>query len=165
MLGIDLDLAKIHPPVQHPVSKGTPMISPLISWEHSLKEFKLKKYGIVEKNVKRTEMTVVIHVKSSEWNFITGHVIDGKGHFIQVQVPFCELQILGRILFPATGYLYVVWKELAELRGLTPEESKVVFENVRFKRATPITPTSIVEMLVTIFEGTGYFEVLNLFFL
>lgn len=67
----------------------------------------------------------------------------------------------GRILFPATGYLYVVWKEMAELRGLTPGEARVIFENVRFKRATPLTPTSVVELLVTIFEESGYFEVSN----
>lgn len=33
--GIDMDVSKLYPSVEFPVSRGTPMISPLIRWEHS----------------------------------------------------------------------------------------------------------------------------------
>lgn len=33
--GIDMDVSKLYPAVEFPVSRGTPMISPLIRWEHS----------------------------------------------------------------------------------------------------------------------------------
>ena len=34
-LGLQPQLANLYPPVQYPVSRGTPMISPLVRWEHS----------------------------------------------------------------------------------------------------------------------------------
>jgi fatty acid synthase len=42
----------------------------------------------------------------------------------------------GRILFPATGYLTMVWKKFASLQGQPFGKLPVVFENVRFERAT-----------------------------
>jgi hypothetical protein len=46
--GIDMDVSKLYPPVEFPVSRGTPMISPLIRWEHSENwwEFSLKQNQI-----------------------------------------------------------------------------------------------------------------------
>ncbi|PSN32561.1 hypothetical protein C0J52_22028 [Blattella germanica] len=35
MLGLQPQLINLYPPIQYPVSRGTPMISPLIRWEHS----------------------------------------------------------------------------------------------------------------------------------
>lgn len=43
---------------------------------------------------------------------------------------------LGRILFPATGYLELVWKKFASTNGKQFENFPVEFENVRFERAT-----------------------------
>ena len=34
-LGLQPQLANLYPPVQYPVSRGTPMISPLVQWDHS----------------------------------------------------------------------------------------------------------------------------------
>jgi hypothetical protein len=34
-LGLQPQLAHLYPPVQYPVSRGTPMIAPLVRWEHS----------------------------------------------------------------------------------------------------------------------------------
>lgn len=33
--GIDLDLKGLYPKVSYPVGRGTPMISPMIKWDHS----------------------------------------------------------------------------------------------------------------------------------
>lgn len=35
MNGVDIPIEKMYPPVQFPVSAGTPFISPLIKWDHS----------------------------------------------------------------------------------------------------------------------------------
>lgn len=75
--GFELDLAKLYPEIEFPVSRGTPMIAPLIRWEHDVRNFRVKLYGINDKNVKKSEVVVKIDVRSDEWNFITGHVIDG----------------------------------------------------------------------------------------
>jgi hypothetical protein len=42
-LGLQPQLANLYPEVQYPVSRGTPMISPLVRWEHS-EEWHVMKY-------------------------------------------------------------------------------------------------------------------------
>lgn len=75
-----MDLAKLYPEIQYPVSRGTPMISPLISWEHSVKKFHVKQFGKIEDGTKKSETTVTIDINSKEWSFLTGHFIDGTKH-------------------------------------------------------------------------------------
>ena len=41
-LGLQPQLANLYPPVQYPVSRGTPMISPLVRWEHSEDRYVMK---------------------------------------------------------------------------------------------------------------------------
>lgn len=47
----------------------------------------------------------------------------------------------GRVIFPGTGYLCLVWKTLARSLGLSLEETPVVFENVSFHQATILPRT------------------------
>lgn len=73
--------------------------------------------------------------------YLVGHTIDG------------------RILFPATGYMSLVWKTFAKLRGTTFDQLPVIFENVSFQRATIMQKEGSVKFLINILEGTGEFEV------
>jgi len=41
-LGLQPQLANLYPPVQYPVSRGTPMIAPLVRWEHSEDRYVMK---------------------------------------------------------------------------------------------------------------------------
>ena len=36
MAGIDFNPLRLHRPVKFPVSQGTPMLSPLVKWDHSM---------------------------------------------------------------------------------------------------------------------------------
>jgi len=65
----------------------------------------------------------------------------------------------GRILFPATGYMFLVWKTFAKLRGTTYDKLPIVFENVTFQRATIMQKEGSVKFLINILEGSGEFEV------
>lgn len=47
----------------------------------------------------------------------------------------------GRVLFPATGYLYLVWKTLARNLSLPLEQTPVVFEGVTVHQATILPRT------------------------
>lgn len=47
----------------------------------------------------------------------------------------------GRVIFPATGYLCLVWKTLARSLGLSLEETPVVFEDVTLHQATILPRT------------------------
>lgn len=70
-----MPIEKLYPPVQFPVSAGTPMISPLIKWDHANNylvvnlDADAKDYG--------AEQKFNILISAKEYEFISGHRIDG----------------------------------------------------------------------------------------
>ncbi|KAL2719273.1 fatty acid synthase-like [Vespula squamosa] len=137
--GSQLDLAKLYSSVEYPVSRGTPMISPLIRWKHSHNWF-VPTYDTPQK-IDSGERTIEISIMDEEFEYIKGHVIDGRN------------------LFPATGYLCLVWQTLGMMIGKMYTDISVVIENVKFNRATTLPKEGTVEMTVMIQKGTGNFEV------
>ncbi|EFN66348.1 Fatty acid synthase, partial [Camponotus floridanus] len=127
-----------YPPVSFPVGRGTPMIGPLVKWDHSatweVASFK-------QTSSQSGECVVQVDLSKETDAYLAGHQIDG------------------RVLFPATGYLMLVWKTLAKLRSTDFELLPVVFENVRFQRATIMPKEGTVKFSINIFEGTGDFEI------
>ncbi|XP_018336345.1 fatty acid synthase-like [Agrilus planipennis] len=139
--GVDPKPNKIYPTVQFPVSRGTPMLSPLMKWEHE-KDWHVSFYNDKD-SAKCGERVLSLNVNEVEWSFLTGHVIDGRN------------------LFPATGYLNLVWETLAMVLGMLMSDMQIVFENVRFSRATNIPKGGSLEMLVMIQKASGNFEVIE----
>lgn len=93
---------------------------------------------------------VVDVLNTAEDSYLTGHQIDG------------------RILYPTTGYLYLVWKSLAKLSGFTSvEQMPITFENVEIHRATILAVkqqmplTKQIEFCVRIVPKTGVFELVE----
>lgn len=115
------------------------MISPLIRWDHRENAYVVK-YSW-EESTKYNMIRFKISLDSQEFKHIVGHCIDG------------------RILFPATGYLQLVWELLAYIRNRDLIDYPVEFEHVRFLRATSLMKGQNVELLVTIQEISGHFEV------
>lgn len=66
---------------------------------------------------------------------------------------------VGRNLFPATGYLFLVWETIAQLKNHLPFDVAVVFEHVKFRRAVTITKGETVDFEIAIRAHDGYFEV------
>lgn len=77
MQGLQPNLAALYPPIQYPVSRGTPMIAPLIKWEHT-DEWLVPNFEKKKTDLKSGEREVTINVKNAMVQYITGHVIDGK---------------------------------------------------------------------------------------
>lgn len=65
----------------------------------------------------------------------------------------------GRVLFPATGYFYIVWESLALMHGKSVEETKVLFKNCKLLRATTISKDKDTKFMISILPGTRNFEV------
>ncbi|CAL1537406.1 unnamed protein product [Lymnaea stagnalis] len=143
--GLNLSPLKAYPPVQYPVPRGTPMVSPVISkiWDHSTvwsvpteEDYAFTKGG--------ASSDAVFEIDASEESpdhYLVGHKIDG------------------RVLYPATGYLVLAWRALARLKGQLYEQMPVVFQDVTIHRATVLPSAGTVTLSVSIMPATGKFEI------
>ncbi|KAK4878117.1 hypothetical protein RN001_010623 [Aquatica leii] len=141
-LGFNHKLENLYPQVQWPVSAKTPMISPLIKWNHTNNWF--VSYFKVQENVETGESSIMFTTKETDWAFVTGHVIDKRN------------------LLPATGYLYLVWETFSMLQESSTLDCSVMFQEVRFHRATNLSKDNAIKLFITIQRKTGIFEVAEL---
>ncbi|XP_059474548.1 fatty acid synthase-like [Neocloeon triangulifer] len=139
--GIQPKVNKLMPPVEFPVSRGTPMISPLVRWQHS-DDWHVAIYKN-ESKLETGERTVAVDLQEEDNIFLTGHCIDG------------------RILFPATGYLFLAWETFALMSNKMITDVPIVFENVKFLRATNVPKDGAVTFTIMVTKGTGHFEVVE----
>lgn len=84
------------------------------------------------------ERLVEIHLNDEDYEFITGHVIDGRN------------------LFPATGYLFLVWQTIEMLTGHIITDVPIVFEDVKFVQATQFHSLKGVEFTIMLQKGGGH---------
>lgn len=114
------------------------MISSLIKWDHSEKFF-VPNYD----NILENDMGFKVNLSEPEYSFISGHEIDG------------------RVLFPATGYLYLAWKFAVNQNKVLFNNLDVEFEDVKFLRACNISKDQTVELIVIMHRGSGKFEIVE----
>ncbi|KAL9897232.1 fatty acid synthase-like [Glossina fuscipes fuscipes] len=137
--GVVFPTANLYPKIEFPVSRGTPGISSLIRWDHSEDWFAVKYENI--KSESKGERSYTVSMSSDE-EFLSGHVIDGKA------------------LIPAICYLRYVWETFSLMyHGPSYMEVPVEFEEVKFLRATSISPDDNLKLNVMIHYGTGNFEI------
>lgn len=132
-LGLHPQFDKLYPSIQFPVSRTTPMISPLIKWDHSE-----DLYTVIFDGLDMLEVgskVINVDLNDVDYMYMKGHVIDG------------------RTLLPATGYLVLVWELLATLQRVVYNDFSVVFENVRFMRATNLPAKGHVTLMLAIQKG------------
>nr|XP_002738672.1 PREDICTED: fatty acid synthase-like [Saccoglossus kowalevskii] len=141
--GMKLNINKLFPEVQYPVTRNTPSIAPLIHWDHSQQWHvpKAKDFSTGRgQNTSVVSYTIDVS-PSSEDHYLRDHCIDG------------------RMLYPATGYLLLAWKTLAKIRGLPYQQISVVFDDVTIHRATILPNQGEVTLEVCLAPTTGIFEV------
>ncbi|XP_071649697.1 fatty acid synthase-like isoform X2 [Temnothorax longispinosus] len=139
--GLQPQIANLYPTVEFPVSRGTPMISPLIRWDHS-ENFLLVQFR-TNKMTDKKENVVSISTIDEEFVYLTGHVVNEKN------------------LFPATGYLFYIWEMIALLKKKEYINTPVVFEDVNFIRATVLSQQNEIELTFSIQEGSNRFEIME----
>ncbi|XP_077295534.1 fatty acid synthase-like [Arctopsyche grandis] len=144
-VGLNPHLSKLYPKIEFPVSNGTPIISHQVEWDHS-GDWYVASYRNQEK-MKSSERTITMTSADDDFEYnmayMSGHVIDGRN------------------LYPATGYLVLVWETLGMMMGELFTEVSVVFEDVRFQRATNIPKGGSLEFIVVIQRGSGNFEIIE----
>ena len=107
-LGLNPDISKLYPRVSYPVSRGTQSISSLIKWDHSDNWF-VAKYP---KYFKPNKYKIVIDVKNDD-AFYLNHRIDGK------------------IIFPAMGYIVIIWRLLSEINNKAMDDLNIEIDYFR----------------------------------
>lgn len=69
-----MDIGKLYPAVAFPVSRGTPMISPIIKWDHE-ENYVVPLFDSYNTYERRN---LVINVSDKMFEFVQGHIIDGE---------------------------------------------------------------------------------------
>ncbi|CAG9857586.1 unnamed protein product [Phyllotreta striolata] len=131
-VGHSSSLDRLYPKIEFPVRRGTPMISSKI-------KFNKKKWWIFEETMMTgRKANKFYHVDTTKvaWQYVTGHVIDGRN------------------LFPASGYLHLVWNSLT---GWGLRFQSIVFEDCRFIRATTLNNQGVSFKIQ--FSPSGRFEI------
>ncbi|XP_028825311.1 fatty acid synthase [Denticeps clupeoides] len=143
MNGINVDSNQLYPVVEYPVPAGTPLISPLILWDHSqvwdvpkVEDFPAGANG----SSSATVFNVDMNPESTDY-YMVGHCIDG------------------RVLYPATGYLVLAWRTLMRSLGGVMDQTPVTFEDITIHRATILPKTGSVQLEVRLMPATNRFEV------
>ncbi|XP_048505770.1 fatty acid synthase-like [Athalia rosae] len=137
--GLHPQLTNLYDDVQYPVSRGTPMISPLLKWNHSESWF-VTTYAMMQK-IHTGDRVVKISLDNDSFDWMAGHIIDGRN------------------LVPATGYLDLIWETLGMMHGEIYTELSVMFEDVRFHRAATIPKEGEVTLTLMVQKGSNRFEV------
>ncbi|KPJ07407.1 Fatty acid synthase [Papilio machaon] len=130
-------VSAFYPPVAWPAPRGTPRLASHVLWDHS-SEWSVANFGAASRS---GENVIEYDLSRPDDDFISGHNIDG------------------RILFPATGYLTLVWRTMAKIHNRKLEDTPIILENVQFKRATIMSRDAPVRFLVNVLDGSGEFEV------
>lgn len=79
MNGVDIPIMKMYPSVVFPVTAGTPMISSLVRWDHS-EDWFLAKFDTM-KDGKSGERICKLALADHDFEYVSGHVIDGEDFF------------------------------------------------------------------------------------
>ncbi|KAL6475465.1 hypothetical protein MHYP_G00165050 [Metynnis hypsauchen] len=143
MNSINVESKQLYQAVEYPVPVGTPLISPLIQWDHSqswdvpkVEDFPAGSGGSTSATVYNIDIS-----PEAPDHYMIGHCIDG------------------RVLYPATGYLVLAWRTLMRTLGTVMEHTPVIFEDVTIHRATILPKTGSVQLEVRLMPATNRFEV------
>ncbi|KAK0152563.1 Fatty acid synthase [Merluccius polli] len=143
MNGINVESNVLCPSVTYPVPPGTPLISPLVKWDHAQtwdvpkpEDFPAGSGG----STSATVYNIDTNPESPDY-YMIGHCIDG------------------RVLYPATGYLVLAWRTLMRSLGIVMDTTPVTFEDVTIHRATILPKTGTVQLEVRLMPATSKFEV------
>lgn len=150
-----MDANSLYPVVSGPVPVGTPMISPLVQWDHS-QVWDIPKVEHFSHSSGGSKSAAVYNIgKNAVFDFIACVLIQISYDFFFTIVSLIETEINsessdnyliehcidGRFLYPATGYLVLAWRTLVRSRGIVMESTPISFEDVKIHRATILPKT------------------------
>jgi len=85
--------------------------------------------------IRSRERYVEISLNDKNYDYMNGHVIDGRN------------------LLPATGYLALVWQTIGMMKGIIYTMVPIIFKDVNFIRATRLSENDTVKLRIAIQKG------------
>lgn len=85
--------------------------------------------------IKSRERNVEISLNDEDYNYMCGHIIDGRN------------------LLPAMSYLVFVWQTIGMMKGTLHTTIPIIFRDVNFIRATHLTKNDTVNLMIAIQKG------------
>ncbi|XP_074080916.1 fatty acid synthase [Macrotis lagotis] len=143
LTGTNVNPNGLFPPVEYPAPVGTPLISPHIKWDHS-QIWDVPSSSDFPSGSEGSSSSTIYNIDASA---------ESPDHYL---VDHC---IDGRVIFPATGYLCLVWKTLARSLDMTMAKMPVVFEDVTLHQATILPKKGTVSLEVRLMLASRTFEV------
>ena len=140
--GLNPLIEKLYPSYEYPVARTTQSLHSIISWKHD-RHFKATKYPEFFNHDQRKKTYKAVDLQNIEDKFLTDHCVDG------------------RILFPATGYLYFAWELASRSLNLKREETPIIFEDVIIHRATIMPKSGMISFAMKYNQENGTFAMLN----
>ena len=138
--GHNVSIEKLYPKVQYPVAQETASLSPLVKWNHDKSYYLVRVPEYFSLDFYRIKYT--IDLVNPTYKFLSGHVIDG------------------RILFPATGYLWLTREFFLRLEfNQFIGDYGIEFKDVKFNRATILSVNNPAILNVQINQTTGKFSI------
>lgn len=126
-----MNLLELYPQVEFPVSRGTPMISPLIKWKHDVSHF----VPYFDSKSRFARRSISINLSDPKFQFLKGHSVGGKN------------------IIPGACWIYYVWETLSFVLGEPIENLKVELNDVKFERATALIENHDIVAYIIIQEG------------
>lgn len=109
------------------------MISPLVTWDHTA-DWNVLSSKFLETN--SYERIIDISVSPDEtYEFMKDHIVDETA------------------FLPATGFIFLIWETISMIKGQHYSETPVVFEDIRFLRAVPLTKNEPISLKTVIMKG------------
>lgn len=136
-LGLNPNINKLYPRVSYPVSRGTQSIGSLIKWDHTMDWF-VPLYPDHYNPADIPEHRFIFDLSRSEHKFYCGHRVDG------------------RILFPTTGYVVMVWRLIAVINNKNVLEMSITFENLKIHHATVMDKDEKTTLFVRIGKNNDF---------
>lgn len=139
--GLDFNIRNIYEPVELPVPRGTKMISPLLKWDHT-DEYRVVPYDFFMSGGK-SQQFVEISIADE----------DASDYFLN------DFSIDGRIIYPASGYIALVWKAFARIKGKEATQMPIIVENLVIHQPTLITKKNLTTLAIGVMDCGGHFEI------
>ncbi|KAJ8963394.1 hypothetical protein NQ318_018872, partial [Aromia moschata] len=128
-------LDNLYQKVEYPLGPETPMISPLVKWNHVAK-WPIPKYDPLSFFGRRVE----INLSSRENRFLVGHVINGTN------------------LLPTSIYVILVWQAFANMHGFDFERMPVIIEKFKVMKNVIVFKSNSIFLKINILKS-GIFEI------